>query len=107
MTAIPENAAQPQDFKKALADFPDTVTIPTSKGNLVLPHFAKIPGGALRKARKHEEKIDQFYTLIEIALGDPSPELDFVDSLNLAEQGEVFQKWSQGAALGESSSSES
>lgn len=105
MTVIPENAAQPQDHKKALGDFPDTVTIPTSKGDLVLPHFAKIPGGALRKARKHEEKMDQFYTLIEIALGDPSPELDFVDALSIVEQGEVFTKWTQGAPLGESSDS--
>ena len=102
MTAIPENAAQPQDFKKPVTDFPDTVAISTSKGELVLPHFAKIPGGALRKARKHEDQLDQFYTLIEIALGDPSPELDFVDSLNLVEQGEVFQKWTQGAPVGES-----
>lgn len=102
MTAIPENAAQPQDFKKSVGDFPDTVTLPTSKGDLTLPHFAKIPGGALRKARKHEDKLDQFYTLLEIALGDPSPELDFVDSLSLVEQGEVFQKWTQGAPVGES-----
>lgn len=107
MTAIPDNAPKPQDRLAAVADFPDTVTVNTSRGPLVLPHFSKIPGGALRKARKAQDQLDQFYLLLEIALGDPSPELDFVDSLTIAEQGEVFTQWTQGAPVGESSSSES
>lgn len=103
---VPENAPKPQDHLKA-QEFPETVTVSTSKGDLTLPHFSRIPGGALRKARKAEDQLDQFYILLEIALGDPSPELDFVDSLSISEQGEVFQNWTQNAPVGESSSSES
>lgn len=96
---------QPQDFKKAAPTFPKTVTLETPNGDITLPHFAHIPGGALRKARKQEDKLDQFYTLLEVTLGDPSPELDFVDSLSIIEQGELFQQWTQGADLGESNGS--
>lgn len=97
--------AQPQDHKKPATDFPKTVTLSTPNGDITLPHFAHIPGGALRKARKQEDKIDQFYTLLEEAFGDPSPELEFVDKLTITEQGELFQQWTQGAQLGESSGS--
>lgn len=105
-TSIPANAKQPQDRLPAAQDFPDTVTVQTSKGELVLPHFSKVPGGALRKARKCTDELDQFYMLLEITLGDPSPELDLVDTLTLIEQGRVFSQWTQGAPVGESSSSE-
>jgi hypothetical protein len=93
---------QPQDRLQALKDAPATVDFETSQGLLTLPHFAKITGGPLRKARKAQNEMDQFYTLIEELCGDPSPELDLLDKLPVIEQGELFQKWTQGAQLGES-----
>lgn len=97
--------AQPQDHKKSPADFPKTVTLSTPHGDITLPHFAHIPGGALRKARKQDDQLDQFYTLLETALGEDSDELAFIDSLTITEQGELFQQWTQGAQVGESSGS--
>ena len=78
-----------------------------SNGDLTLPHFSRINGGALRKARKAENEMDQFFVLIEEFCGDPSPELEHLDKLPLVELGRLFLEWTQGAGVGESSSSES
>lgn len=96
----------PQDHLKAVQDFPQTVDFETTKGKLTLPHFSKIPGGAIRKARKSEDQLDQFFIIIEETCGDPSDELALLDRLPIAELGDVFLAWTQGAAVGESSSSE-
>lgn len=96
----------PQDHLQALKDQPETVDFQTSKGKLTLPHFSRIPGGAIRKARKAEDQMDQFFIIIEETCGDPSDELAFLDRLSLAELGSLFMEWTQGAAVGESSSSE-
>lgn len=97
---------EPQDHLQALKNQPDTVDFQTSKGLLTLPHFSKIPGGAIRKARKGDDQLDQFFTIIEETCGDPSDELQLLDRLPIAELGEVFLAWTQGAAVGESPSSE-
>ncbi len=96
----------PQDHLKAVADMPATIDLETSQGTLTLPHFSRINGGALRKARKAANEMDQFFTLIEEFCGDPSPELAHLDRLPLVELGELFVQWTQGASVGESSSSE-
>jgi hypothetical protein len=93
----------PQDHKKPATD---KVTFKTSKGKLVLPHFSQINGGALRKARKAGDDMDAFFIIIEEFCGDPSPELAHLDSLPVQELGELFLEWTQGASVGESSSSE-
>lgn len=96
----------PQDHLESLKNQPDTVDLTTSKGVVTLPHFTKIPGGAIRKARKATDQVDQFFIIIEETCGDPSDELAFLDQLSITELGEVFLEWTQGAAVGESSSSE-
>lgn len=98
---------KPQDHLQAIANMPATVTFETSLGELVLPHFSRINGGALRKARKAQDQMDQFFIIIEEFCGDPSPELDHLDKLPVIELGELFMQWTQGVGLGESSSSES
>lgn len=97
----------PQDHLQALSDLPDEVIFDTSKGKLTLPHISKIPSKAFRLARKGADKLDQFFLLIENTFAEGSKELDLIDSLNTVELGDIFLKWTQGADLGESSSSES
>ena len=97
----------PQDHLKALSDAPETVTFETSKGKLELPHISKIPSRAFRLARKGNDQLDQFFILIESTFPEGSKELAIIDSLNTVELGEIFLQWTQGADLGESSSSES
>lgn len=94
----------PQDHLPAQ---PTTVEFETSLGTLILPHFSRINGGALRKARKAENEVDAFFIIIEEFCGEPSPELDHLDRLPLVELGQLFLDWTQGATVGESSSSES
>lgn len=96
----------PQDRLQALKDQPATVTFTTSHGELTLPHFSKIPGGAIRKGRKAQDQLDQFFIIVEETCGDPSDELALLDRLPLLELGELFLEWTQGAAVGESQSSE-
>lgn len=72
-----------------------------------IPHFNQIPVGVLRKSRKSKDEMDQVFTILELVLGDDSDVLDAVDTLD----GDRFQAWlkgwTQGAPVGESSSSES
>lgn len=97
----------PQDHLKALSDAPETVSFETSQGTLTLPHISKIPSKAFRLARKGTDQLDQFFTLLEMTFAEGSEELDLIDKLNTVELGDIFLKWTQGADLGESSSSES
>lgn len=70
-----------------------------------IPAFSALPVGAVRKARKAKDEADQAFTILEIVLGEDSPELAVVDSMDA----EAFEKflagWTQGAPLGESSDS--
>lgn len=72
-----------------------------------VPHFNKIPVGVIRKSRKANDEMDQVFTILELVLGEDSDVLEAVDSMS----GEDFQAWlsgwTQGAPVGESSSSES
>lgn len=74
---------------------------------LSIPAFNALPMGAIRKARKAKDEGDQVFTIIEIMLGEDSPELAALDSMD-AETFQAFMaSWTQGAPLGESSSSAS
>lgn len=92
--------ATPQDH---LPEIPTTVTIETSKGPIALPHPAKIPFGTLRKASQLSDAEQLFYMFNELASADV---LEILDALDMVEIMTIHQRWSQGAALGESSSSE-
>lgn len=97
--------AQPQDHLKSAKDLPKTVEIDTSAGPLALPHPAHMPAGIIRKVRKIDDQVEQFYFLVEAMLGEDSAEIEILDKLPMWEMGDVFKQWSEGAQLGESSSS--
>lgn len=72
-----------------------------------IPLFADVPMGALRRARKDQEDSEKVFTILEFMFPDDSKELKAIDSMNAAEFGKFLDSWTQGAQLGESSSSES
>ena len=72
-----------------------------------IPAFSALPMGAIRKARKAKDEADQAFTIIEFVTGEDSPELAAIDSMNPEEFQVWMTGWTQGANLGESSSSES
>ena len=79
--------------------------ITTDMGELVLPHPSKLPSGVIRRARKTEDPVDQFFAIIEGLFPEGSAELAIVDAIPVDELPEIFADWLQGAALGESSGS--
>lgn len=83
----------------------DKVTIATSRGDLELPHPSKLPTGAIRRARKTEDPVEQFFAIIEGIFPEGSPELALVDSVPVDELAQVFTEWLGGVSVGESSGS--
>jgi hypothetical protein len=70
-----------------------------------IPAFSDLPMGVVRKARKATDEADTAFTIIESVMGEDSPELNAVDSMN-AEQFQAFiTGWTQGAGAGEALSS--
>lgn len=84
-----------------------TYTFEHKGKKFTIPSFAALPMGAIRKARKALDSADQAFTIIEQVMGEDSPELAAIDSMNSAEFNTWLEGWTQGAAVGESSSSES
>jgi hypothetical protein len=72
-----------------------------------IPTFSEVPVGAIRKARKEKDEVGQAFSIMETMLGEGSPALAAVDTMNTAEFSTWLEGWTQGAPLGESSSSES
>jgi hypothetical protein len=72
-----------------------------------IPSFAALPMGALRKARKGEDEADKVFIILEYVLPEDSEALAAIDGMDPEAFGEFLQEWTQGAAVGESSSSES
>ena len=93
--------AEPQDFLKSI---PQTVTLKTTAGDVTLPHPAKIPFAIIRKANALPEA-EQFIYMFEQCADETA--LAVLDQLPMAEILLLQGQWQQGAALGESSSSES
>lgn len=92
---------EPQDHKSAAGP----VTFNTSAGELTLPHPTAIPSGVIRRTRKMEDPVDQFFGLLEGVFGEDSVEIVLCDKLTMEELGNLFTDWMQGASLGESSGS--
>jgi hypothetical protein len=92
---------EPQDHKSAAGP----VTFKTSAGKLTLPHPTSIPSGVIRRTRKMEDAVDQFFGLLEGIFGEDSDEMVLCDKLTMEELGALFTEWMQGASLGESSGS--
>lgn len=99
--------ATPKDRLTAVNELPKTVDIETSKGVLVMPHPVHVPAGVLRKGRKLTDPVEQIFLIIEETFEEGSEQMALVDSLSTLELGQVMATWQQGAALGESSGSES
>lgn len=72
-----------------------------------IPAFDALPMGALRKARNAKDDADQAFTIIETVMGVDSAELAAIDTMTASEFQAWLEGWTQGAPLGESSSSES
>lgn len=81
------------------------VIISTSRGDLTLPHPSKLPSGAIRRARKTEDPVEQFFALIEGIFPEGSDELALVDSIPVDELAEVFTAWLGDVSVGESAGS--
>jgi hypothetical protein len=72
-----------------------------------LPNIQEVKPGAWRKARKGTDEMDKAFLLLEIVLGEDSPELAALDELEPEAFNAVIEQWMQGATPGESVSSES
>lgn len=85
----------------------DKFTFESKGKSYSIPLFKDLPIGAIRKARKSADESDQVFTIIEQVLGEDSKELKALDALTTVEFGEFITGWTQGAPMGEASSSES
>jgi hypothetical protein len=70
-----------------------------------VPLLKDAPIGVIRKARKAGNDMDATFTILEAMLGEDSQELAAVDTLTPVEFENWMRGWTQGAELGESSSS--
>lgn len=68
---------------------------------ITVPAFNTLAAGVLRKARKGTDDIDKTFIILEVALGEDSPELAKLDAMNLEELAGFIKAWTQGAGLGE------
>lgn len=72
-----------------------------------IPTLKSLPVGAIRKARKGKDETDTLFIMLESVMPEGSPELAALDAMNNEEFAKFLEAWTQGAPLGESSSSES
>lgn len=72
-----------------------------------VPAFTEVPVGAIRKARKEKDETGQAFAIMEQILGEDSEALKAVDTMLPEQFSAWLEGWTQGAPLGESSSSES
>lgn len=84
-----------------------TYTFEYQGKKFTIPAFNALPMGAIRKARKAKDEADQAFTILEAVMPEGSPELDAIDSMPADVFNTWLEGWTQGAPVGESSSSES
>jgi hypothetical protein len=70
---------------------------------IVLPGFANLPAGILRKTRNAKDPMDQAFLMIEELSNEQT--LEIIDSMPVEEFGKMITEWAQGANPGESSDS--
>lgn len=68
---------------------------------ITVPEFRSLTAGVLRKARKGVDDVDKTFTILEVALGEDSPELAKLDAMSLVQLNDFIKAWTQGAGLGE------
>jgi hypothetical protein len=89
MTAIP------QDHKSK------TFTFTHDDKSFTIPAFAALPVGVVRKARKGADDGDKAFIILETVMGEDSPELNAIDSMDVDQFNEFLKGWTQGAGVGE------
>jgi hypothetical protein len=72
-----------------------------------IPTFDSLPMGAIRKGRKAKDEGDAVFTILESLLAEDSAELAAIDSMSADQFTKFIEAWTQGAGVGEASSSES
>lgn len=77
-------------------------TIEHGGKKIVLPDFKEMPVGVVRKARNAEAE-DAMWLILENILDEK--QLAIIDTMPLSQFTDAMSKWTQGAALGESSQS--
>lgn len=87
--------AKPEDHKSKTYTFTHNGTDHT------IPAFASLPIGVIRKSRKASDDGDKAFIILETIMGEGSPELNAVDSMDAAEFNEFLKGWTQGASVGE------
>lgn len=74
----------------------------TYKGTeYTVPAFASLPIGVLRKARKAKDEMDMTFTILEMTIGEDSPEIAVIDTMSTTEFETFLSGWTQGAPVGE------
>ena len=73
--------------------------------NYEVPALSSIPTGVIRKTRTLTDDTDKSFTILELLLGEDSPEIAALDSMNGEQFAEWLNGWTSGAPLGEASSS--
>lgn len=84
-----------------------TYTFEHNGKKFTIPAMSALPMGVLRKSRKSEDSMDRAFIILEELMGEDSPELKAVDTMDAEQFNAFLEGWTQGAPLGESSSSES
>ena len=84
-----------------------TYTFEHKGKKFTIPAMNALPMGVLRKSRKSEDSMDRAFIILEELMGEDSPELKAVDTMDAEQFNAFLEGWTQGAPLGESSSSES
>lgn len=82
-----------------------TFTFEHEGNSYTIPAFSALPVGAIRKARKAKDETDQAFTILEIVLGEDSPEIAAVDKMDASQFEKFLSGWTQGAPMGEPSDS--
>lgn len=102
----PRKKAAPRKSATAPSVNRDEFTFVTEAGDtIVLPSFATIKPGTIRKARKAEDQLGQLFTIFEVMADEET--LEILDDLEQEEYAEVFKEWAEASkvSLGESSTS--
>jgi len=89
---------EPQDHLKTA---PKTYTFKHNGKEFTIPSLTAMPIGVQRKARKAEDDADRVFIMLEEAMGEDSPELAAVDSMDPEQFQAFLEGWTQGATVGE------
>ncbi len=80
---------------------PKTFTFQHNGTDYTIPAFVALPIGVLRKGRKAKDEMDQVFTMLEAVMGEDSPELAAIDTMDPVQFEAFLKGWTQGAGAGE------